>query len=398
MSYLTKISFAFFVFLFGINTGWISIGIALPGSPPLSIDSRQAAPRSSPLTDTEIKHKVYLKHPGVSLTDSIPCTLVQTQPEIEGPDEFYMDVKTVVCGDSQCRMDEVRIFWDALGFYDRLVLPPGVELEKAEGKNFTLADYTKLNSILSNAKSSLREVYKEEVVGSETSEGVDAMSGATIILNTNDYVEGAVWTSYTLWHWVHGGVGTIIRDISGAALSIEELQTWLEEDDIKTKIFAIEQLTKRKSYHTKTVDRVQALAKTEDYVLQKRLITYIEEAPAELYYAIMLSLFSKANQQLRLQCLNALLQTKHTIPEGYYDQFCDQFSSEGSYQEHHLFLSILERKNIKSTKVIKLLLSLLKHDNFLIARRAYWFLQDQQLSLDEQHQLKWFYQTNKDRL
>ena len=116
-------------------------------------------------------------------------------------DQFYMDVKTVVCGDSQCRIDTVRIFWDELGMYDRLVLPKGIQLEKAEGEHFDQADYKKLDAILADKNCSLKEVYKEEVVGTEATEGVDGISGATIILNNKDYVKGAVWTCYTLWHW-----------------------------------------------------------------------------------------------------------------------------------------------------------------------------------------------------
>ena len=63
-----------------------------------------------------------------------------------------MYVETVVCGDSQCKIDTVKIYWNALGYYDRLVVPFGVELEKAEGKKFDSKDYEKLNTILSNKK------------------------------------------------------------------------------------------------------------------------------------------------------------------------------------------------------------------------------------------------------
>lgn len=345
-----------------------------------------------------VEHAIKVRHPGISLTDSVNQVLYQEVGENGKADRFYMIVKTVVCGDKQCRIDDVTLYWDELGFFDSLALPNGVQLEKNEGKNFTKADYTKLNKILTDKNSGLKSVYKEQVVGRETSEGVDAITGATIILNTDAYVEGAVWTCYTLWHWANGGVCNIISNITGDSLSLDSLRNYINNGDKIHQIFALEQMMRRTNCDAETVKLIMKMATTNDNELQQLMIEYFVKAPSEIYFASIKSLLAAGNQNLRLLSLSSLLKIKTQAPISYYEDLSKIFSESNEFQEVDLFLKILDSSSGMSVGTIKNLMPLLDNRAFIIARRAYWFLVRQKLSVEQEKILLAFREKNIERL
>lgn len=343
----------------------------------------------------EVKHSIKVIHKGVSLTEPVECILMEVQDENKQPITFYMDVESVVCGNSQCRVDLVRIFWDKFGQYNRLKLPDGVELEKAEGKDFTSEDYKKLDAILKDKNSSLQDVYKNEVVAAFNGDGVDAMSGATVLVEKSSYVKGAVWTCYSLWHWTHGDTKNIIRNITGDAYSTLELQEFLQKNLLHQQ-FAIEELTRRKEYSIQTSNLILKAVENNPSLL-KLSLEYWRNAPIPVFENTILRLIKISNTQNRLHCLNAILNSKQDLSQLLFEQLSQQLTSF-SYQELHVFLDILKSKNATSTDIIGQLLPLLKNDSFLIARRVYWFLSEQTLSKKQERVLKQFYKKYENRL
>lgn len=345
----------------------------------------------------EKEHSVRVIHPGLSLTDSVDCTLIEVDSEEDQLHEFYMDVKTVVCGDAQCRIDDVRIYWDELGFYNRLFLPDGVALEKSEGKHFIKADYNKLDKILADKNSSLRDVYKEEVVGNESSDGIDGLTGATILLHTEDYVKGAVWTCYTLWHWTNGSIRSTIRDISGRRKSVDDLVQHLNEDGDNYKLFAVEQLTKKGNFQAYTVEAVVSAIQQSPNII-KAGIQYFENAPQDTYQSSILHLVRTLKAEERIKCMNAILKSKNHLPTAFYEELGQSVVRNGVYQEVNLFLDILDQNNNSSATMNGLLMQLISSDDFLKARRVYWYLQDQELSQAHNDILESFGAKNRHRL
>ena len=349
-------------------------------------------------THEEIRHQVKLIHPGVSLSDSMERTLVQIKRDQGQADLFYMNVETVVCGDAQCRIDTVRLFWNELGLYHNLKIPEGVALEKAEGKTFTKEDYEKLDHILADKNCSLRDVYKEEIVGRESTEGVDAITGATIVLHTKDYVKGAVWTCYTLWHWVNSDVQKIIRSIHGDELSAEQFSGYLKNENIAFKIFALEQMIRRKIYSEVLNELVLEQAPFDDHQLHKLIIKFVESLPNQIYYSDLQALIKCENHKLRLLCLNTLRDSPKEIPEDFFSQLSAQVFSWNSYQEIDLILNLASGKSLSSPAFVQQVIALLDNKNFLIARRAYWYLQGEPLSKEQESKLKTFQFEHKHRL
>ena len=351
-----------------------------------------------PVQHCKVAHKISIKHPGISLTANIEKVLFESKCTLGKDPQFYMDVESVVCGDSQCRIDTLRIFWNELGFYTGLTLPAGVQLEKAKGASFTELDYQKLDSILSDRKSGLKDVYKEEVTGSETSEGADALSGATIILDKKSYVKGAVWTCYTLWHWANGDINGIIRNITGDVKSVAELREYLTGDDYEQKIFALQQLTRRKVFDNETFQLIIDQATIDERELLKLILDYIEKAPSKQYYPSIEQVLTTSSSKGRLLSLNSLLKTTLVPPKAYFARLIRQLGTSVNYQEIQLVLQILNQKNIISPDIVDQLLPMLEHDNFIIARSVYWFLQDKQLTDFVKNRLETFGKEQSDKL
>lgn len=346
----------------------------------------------------ESRYEIQVLHPGIDLTEPVAKTLVRSSCNLEEPTEFYMDVESVVCGDSQCRIDVIRMYWDELGFYKRLELPSDVELEKAAGASFSAADYQKLDSILSDRKSTLKDVQKYEVTGSETSEGVDALSGATIALDTKSYVKGAVWTCYTLWHWANGNTTNAIRNLTGDSMTVDAFENYLKEESLEHKMFALEQLIRLKHQNAKTIEAILQLTSTKNQKLQKRIIEYVEQLPNDHYFKSIEYLLDTKNDKLALLALRSLLESETIPSKEHCNSLSNRLSNWDSYQQIDLFLNILEKKDSISQKIIGYIFPLLERSDFLIARRAYWFLSKQELSTQEKNKLQTFYTKNSEKL
>lgn len=118
---------------------------------------------------------------------------------------WYRRLFTEVCLTGDCRPVDVGIYWNASGNY------LGIEvfrenLTKTDHSVFSDFDYVKLESILRNEWSPLREFEFEELVD-DAPQGTDATTGATKKVIADASVNDAVYTTYTLWHLIHVGEG-----------------------------------------------------------------------------------------------------------------------------------------------------------------------------------------------
>lgn len=348
----------------------------------------------------EISHSVNLFHPGISKTDSIAHVLVQLVNNENNTSSFYMNVKSVVCGDQKCEVVPVKIVWDELGFYKAFELESGVELEKADGIHFSKSDYLKLDRILSNKDSDLKNADKDKIVEKQNEvHGVDAISGATsIALNENSYVNGAVWTCYTLWHWVNGKVQQIIRDITGDLTSNEQLIAYLKSEDQNYRLFALQQISRTKNYNSEVLEEVIQATCNFNSEEQKLVVEYLEQTTVDLYYLSIMKIVGRASNGSRTIFLNSLLKASKVAPPSFYEEMSRLLVEFNTYQEIDLVLRIFEQNNIESISVVGNVAKLLRKQNILIGRRAYWFLNDKKLIIDYQHQLDRFYKKNKEML
>ncbi len=149
--------------------------------------------------------------------DTLTYTLKLALNEAGEPAYFFRNVFTPVCLTGECKPVHINFYWDLLGNYLRYDFPPGKVLTKMDHKEFKPDDYEKLQTILGNNRSLLKDVTMEDLVGKGTenlADSVDAKAGATLKTVKNEVIDGAVYTCYTLWHIAHGYVVNEIRRIT----------------------------------------------------------------------------------------------------------------------------------------------------------------------------------------
>lgn len=128
---------------------------------------------------------------------------------VDGLPSFYSSsIRTTVCDDEVCEIMHIRLFWDLTGDYAGYDTLPGHPLTKFDHEPFVSEDYLKLHKLLSNDGSILKFKAKEELIDKEkvkASDVVDGTTGATALEIREEVVEGALYTSYTLWHIAYKG-------------------------------------------------------------------------------------------------------------------------------------------------------------------------------------------------
>lgn len=347
----------------------------------------------------EIKHKVQVHHPGKGDDNIENQILVEVRDKNEFPTEYYMNVESVICFDSVCKIVPVRIYWNNIGEYNRYEIDDGITLEKYEADLFEEEDYKKIHSILSDLNSPFKDVRADEIltIVDETHNDVDAISGATALeLDEKDTVPGAALTCFTLWHWAHGEIIPIIRQKTAESCKPANFETYLTEGNQNYKLFAIEKLTNIKFYNDVLIDATINQA-TNNSALLKPAIKYIEEASSDVYAKAINDLFQKGNQYQKLATINSMVNTEKNLSKEYLNKLSQYLPKSNSYQEVSLLLKLMEDKNPNSQDVIKHALPMLDKE-FLIARRVYWFLKDQNLDKKQLRLLKKFYRKHKDQL
>lgn len=345
-----------------------------------------------------VAHAVSIEHPG----EEAPVnTILEEIQNAEGLTVGYtMDVYSVICLKGVCKIIPVKLFWNPVGNYKKYELAKGQTLEKYEADLFEPEDYVKLQSILSDNNSPFKEVYYDEILDvpdEHGNEDVDAVSGATALqLDEKDTVPGAALTCFTLWHWANGEVISKIKVFTGTSASIEQLKAFISHDNTDYFEIAIGELLKRELFSKDIVDLV-----IQKILLDKSLLRtsskYFKKLPLEQFLYATERFFLEGGNEHRISTIQTLRETSKQIPNTFLDSLSLELQKLDSYQEISLFLGLLESKNNNSQIVVEATLPLLKTD-FLIARRVYWFLKNQELEPNQLKMLESFYQKNKDRL
>lgn len=162
------------------------------------------------------------------------------------PVGYEAEINMPVCDDTLCAHVVLKFYWDLAGNYTGFDTIPGIPLTKFDHKKFQNEDYTKLNLILKNRNSMLRILEKEDLVDKSIkvkATTVDAVTGATPQTIKNAVVEGAVYSSYTLWHFVNGPIKDSIAAFTLSIYSEPIARQMLISDNYETQLFALRKWT-----------------------------------------------------------------------------------------------------------------------------------------------------------
>jgi hypothetical protein len=332
--------------------------------------------------------------------------VVQTLDSQGDPRGYFMDVESVVCADAKCEIVTVRIHFDLLGDYERYELPAGGNLTKSGHKPFSAADHAKLHQILADPYSQLKSVGWDQITipssPATPGDGTDGISGATTLSKRNVVVVGAAYTCYTLWHWSHGDVVDVIRDMTIRASDKQDLLRYLNSGKNKYAIFAADQLRSQGLFDPETVTAVLRVMRHGDEKRADPALRYLATASKETgidyFFRCCEDEFLVAKSGKRIQFLEVLKEITPDMPAGYLGRISGWLARADSYYEVHLLLSLLERENSPSEEAFSGAMLQLGSNNSLVVRRSYRYLKAQTLNDSQKRTLEAFEQQHPDRL
>ncbi len=158
------------------------------------------------------------------------------------PQKYTTILSTPVCDDGLCQVLELKVYWNLIGNYVNYDTVAGMPLTKFDHLPFVDADYEKLHQILADQHSVLERKSLDELFDSDSlrqSNRVDATTGATDQAIKHAIVEGALYSSYALWHLVNGNVKTKIQEHTKAIYSPGLAERLLKSNDYQEQLFVL---------------------------------------------------------------------------------------------------------------------------------------------------------------
>ncbi len=195
------------------------------------------------------------------------------------PRLFFSEIETSVCADGECKLANIKVYWNLLGNYVGYGIPPEFPLTKFEHDHFEKEDYAKLHQLLLDDNSILKRrkmsdlIDKVPVLSSNIeSKDLDGISGATKKEIKESVVKGGLYSCYTLWHIVHGEVKEKMKRYLQSLNSDTLTHYFLYAPYKDYQGYALKQLPKEEfKYHSKQIASIFKTtdALTKAYILKK---------------------------------------------------------------------------------------------------------------------------------
>lgn len=224
---------------------------------------------------------------------------------------FYKDI----CVTGICRMVKLWVFWDGVGNYLGIQLDEREPLTKSDHTPFEPQDYIRLDEILSDTVSILKELQYEDLVIEDKPQlniddrteknlfEVDGYSSATLPSLKEYVVKDAVFTCYTLWHTVYGETKVYIDDILKKRIDTKYINKLLNGSE-NQQLFALEMIRRNHSFFIEFDSQLLPLVASQNKNISEKALSVI--TPHYL---------SNSGNQLRFIELmdNSLPETKYEI-------------------------------------------------------------------------------------
>lgn len=151
-------------------------------------------------------------------------TLYQLTDQQNKPVSYYRKILKEICFDGSCRILNVHLYWNPTGRYLGFELPPKEFLSKAEHTPFVDQDYEQLHHILEDSLSALGGFRYEELLPNQPVLGqIDAVTRPTSKDVLQYVVQGAVFTTYSMWQLVYGEMQHDVVEATEANLTSDLL-------------------------------------------------------------------------------------------------------------------------------------------------------------------------------
>ncbi len=191
------------------------------------------------------------------------------------PEGYVSHIETPVCSDTLCALMDIRMFWTLSGSYWGYDTIPRKPLTKNDHLKFDEKDYEKLHELLMDEQSILRRRHKDDLFDKEStrvSNVVDAVTGATAKEVKEAVVDGAVYSSYTIYHLVHSQLAAVIRDDVRKNLLPGLTDKLINSEKVDERIFLMKELDggQLHAYTGKMIETIpMAVPRDRLYIMKK---------------------------------------------------------------------------------------------------------------------------------
>lgn len=294
---------------------------------------------------------------------------------------WHRKVLTAVCLTGECKMVNIGIYWYCNGDFMGLEVY-GEHLTKTDHSVFSDADYDKLLGVLNDDWSSLREYGLSDLMteGAESEAGADGTTGATKKELAEEAVDGAVYTTFTLWHLAHSGEKEQLSQLTAGLLKDESLvERMLKQGDKRYRYFLLELLAAGKiaASGPLTLLQIESLNAAGDLSLRDLSIKALSHANFDhpLIQPELAKIYPQAPIDAKLRILAAL----EDMPD--MDKaLCQALTADlgtGNKWFSIKLLKVLQGVANPGDKTLKAAEKLLKSDNSMVQEAAAEFMESQ---------------------
>jgi len=370
-------------------TGVVSQLVAVEPSPELGSADQMIKPIE--LTDPVYPEQPKRKH-----------DLVVYRDHRGFPAGYTMNLVNKVCLDDICRVVEVTVHWDVTGTYERLEYSQGKPLTKRRHEPFKAGDYEKLDDILKDRESILKDhslAYLARAgAKSEDPSGVDGISGATPATVRQAVVKDAAWTTWVLWQYANTEIAPILQATTEAHCTPAYIQHMLESNDWRNIAFVLNYLLKQDTISSDyTMQVVQAMPTADNDQIELAL-QYLERAVVDKneFHRLLIMTLPSLEENHAVRTIERLA-SDEALENEILVHLTGQFGKL-TYYPIHLSLRLIEEQGCFSSDVEANVAELLDSKNFFVARRASEFLTTQTLTPETEQKLESFRAQYAERL
>ncbi|WP_163325428.1 hypothetical protein [Draconibacterium mangrovi] len=190
---------------------------------------------------------------------------------------FFKDV----CISGKCKMIRLWLFWDGAGNYLGFQVPDNEPLTKSDHTIFEPQDYQKLDKILKDRSSILKNLKQEDLViipdSIKNPYELDGYTAATQPALAEVVVKDAVYSCHTIWHTVYGPTQQEIFRLLDERIDAVFLTQMLDSNKPEKIIWAIETVKQHPEYHETFYPRILSFIKSEDEIMAEKALDYFRK-------------------------------------------------------------------------------------------------------------------------
>lgn len=310
---------------------------------------------------------IRITHPFIDKQDSLSAQeIVELNNENGIPVWFGRKVRKVVCLTGECQIANLWLFWSGVGNYLGFQLYNNEPLTKTNHKEFNSEDYQRLQMILSDPNSILKETQQNELIAKPNPEEIiDGISGATHLSYKEYLVEDAAYTCYTLWHTVYGNTMYNIHSMLEQRTDSAYLQSLFNQENYEYKIWAINQVAKKPAFQNKFNDKIMTFLLSDVELLSQQAMNYFTGDILSDYdiQLGLVNMFDKLSYSKKFQIILNLTQQKK-INDHAIIQLLHYFENQqiNAYSLSYVYNSI-HVENLKNSTIYKKIIKISNHEN-----------------------------------